>query len=36
LTRTIEAEILTELAATGRHSQQTLSMLRSPDALGYP
>jgi Protein of unknown function (DUF2471) len=36
LIRTIEAEVLAELSATGRHSQQVLNMLRAPDTLGYP
>ncbi|CAB3805999.1 DUF2471 family protein [Pararobbsia alpina] len=36
LMRTVEAEVLSALASTGRHSPQTLGMLRAPDALGYP
>ncbi|CAE6962737.1 DUF2471 family protein [Paraburkholderia domus] len=32
----IEAEVLVEVAATGKHSKRILDMLRAPAALGYP
>jgi hypothetical protein len=32
----IEAEILAEVAATGKHSARMLGMLRASPAMGYP
>lgn len=32
----IEAEVLAEVAATGKHSTRILDMLRAPAALEYP
>ncbi|MGF6440124.1 DUF2471 family protein [Paraburkholderia youngii] len=32
----IEAEVLAEVAATGKHSARILDMLRAPAALEYP
>lgn len=32
----IEAEVLAEVAATGKHNKRFLEMLRAPEALRYP
>jgi Protein of unknown function (DUF2471) len=32
----IESEVLSDVAATGKHSKRILDMLRAPAALGYP
>ncbi|KDR38997.1 hypothetical protein BG61_35360 [Caballeronia glathei] len=36
LLHAIEAEVLAEVAATGKHSRRILDMIRAPAALDYP